>query len=279
MKYSRDLKPLIKFVEMVMESNVRFLDERKINLLGTYNEFIYDFEDLMNCLEPTGLSKEEEIRVYDSHLIYPMIFHVVYPNVYLIPVLVLVGALPHTFFSMRSIIEALAIGLYTDNYEEIRSLSLSEKIERLKNIRFSHLRDELPGIFCKVFIIDIAFELKELIYQLYQHLSSWIHPIAKVRGKDNSYVVGQLRYSLFKISENSLLASFGLNLPTEYYSETDELYLRYLKDILLSFQLAIKAMIAAWSYGKDFINYKCIIESFDKAYRKYERQSKALGCS
>jgi len=274
----RKYLPLIKYANDTMLANANFLVEKQIGILNSSIDLLHDLEGLGECILPSkDLSEKEQNRMYEKYLMYPMLLHIVYPNMYFLPVLILLGALPHTFYSIRTSLEAVTIALYADEKDDLKEMKWLEKLRQdsIKYASFGNIKSSLDKIFNKVIDGNSAKKWCKYLEDLYQQVSSWIHTVARIKlDKGDTIITGLLKATTLKIFEYNVPPSFGLTLPTKY-NEVDIENLYYLDEIIGHFRLAVAVMIYVWAYNKDVNNKKCVEEYFNKAYEKYiERYQK-----
>lgn len=124
------LKPWLNYSRDVMMKNLELLVKKYENVIEECYKLINDVTDVEARISPREvISKEKRMEIYSKYLMYPMIFHVVYPNLNFLPILILLGAVPQAYYTLRTALEALVIALYADDKEDLRDMFWYEKIE------------------------------------------------------------------------------------------------------------------------------------------------------
>jgi len=98
-----------------------------------------------------------------------MVVHVAYPHFNLLPILVLLGAIPQAFYTLRTMLEAFAIALYADTKEDLRNMPWYVKVEHksVRNASIFGIEDFLRKILAEVLDNEEGTEWTNYILDLY----------------------------------------------------------------------------------------------------------------
>jgi len=183
-RFVDDLKPWLSYSRDIITKNLEFLAKNYREIIDACYELINDVIDIESWILPKrDLPKEERMEIYSKYLTYPMVIHIAYPNINLLPILVLLGAVPQAFYTLRTVLEAFALGLYADSKEDLKNMEWWEKVEHesVRNASIFGIKDSLRKILAKTLGDEEGNKWLEYILDLYQETSAWIHPVARIR--------------------------------------------------------------------------------------------------
>ncbi|RLG91268.1 MAG: hypothetical protein DRO36_04585 [Candidatus Hecatellales archaeon] len=247
----------------VMKANMDFMFKKCKDVLDSCIQLLSDFICIQKWTFPIESKKDEML---DRYLMYPMMMHVVYPNLQFVIIAVLLGAIPQAIYSLRTALEAIGIALYVDNKDEFKSLDLHQKLERKKiiDVRLAGVKESLIKIAQEITSKEQAEEWVNYILDVYSQLSAWIHPIARAhrtRQREREvFPAGLLRAIILTAGKYGVPPSYGLLIPMEY-DEVDIEDLNYFKELVELTEISITLLVYIWSRDKD-ISDKIAIEKF-----------------
>lgn len=261
------LEPWINYSRDVMIKNLEFLTRNYRDVIDSCYDLLNDIIDIGMWIMPSKtLSEEKRMNMLTKYLMYPMLIHVVYPNLNFLPIAVLLGALPQAFYTIRTALEAFVVTLYADNKEELRDLPWFEKVghKSVRNVTVSGVKCSLYKILAKVFRDKESSEWVNYILDLYQAVSAWVHPVARIRiDKREELAAGIIRAVMITTAERGIPPVYGIVIPMEYTDEDLE-DLKHLNDIINFTRLATSLIAYAWSIDKDVADGEALRKHFEK---------------
>ena len=261
----RALEPWINYSRDVMTKNMEFLLKNYRCVIDSCYALLNDVIDIEAWIVP-GKSKNERMNMFAKYLMYPMLIHVVCPNLNLLHIMILLGAIPQAFYTLRTVLEALAIALYSDSKDELRDLAWYEKVEHksVRNATVRGVKDHLLKILTKVFGDRDGEERLGYILDLYQAISAWVHPVARIRfDKKEEITAGILEAIKRMMAKRGVPPSYGIDIPMEYTSEElDDL--KHLNEIVKHARLAVALIAYAWSIDKDVTDRGALKERLEE---------------
>ena len=261
------LKPWLSYTGDVMAKNLEFLARNYREVIDTCYELINDVIDIESWISPKrGLPEEKHMEIYSKYLMYPMVVHVAYPNLNLLPILVLLGAVPQAFYTLRTVLEAFAIGLYADSKEDLRDKPWYVKAEHksVRNASIFGIKDSLRKVLREVLSDEEGDGWINYILYLYQAISAWVHPIARIRlNREEELAAGILRAVMITTAERGVPPTYGLVLPMEY-GEEDLDDLKHLNSIIGDTRVALAVIAYTWSADKDFTDREALRNHFER---------------
>ena len=244
----------IKMTADVMRSNAGFLAEKGRGVLEACLELWNDVMELV-ALFP-GKKEGETDELLDKSLMFPALFGVVYPNVTYACAALLQGAVPQTYFCLRTALEAVAIAVYADEHEGLRDLDWYEKVEH-RSVRSATLlgvKDSLRKVLADRFGEETASSYLELLDTTYRSLSAWIHPVATIKlgtGEGREEIpAGLIKAITLTLARHGMPPSYGIMLPTDY-TEKDLESLDKLRNDIVATRLSILFLTLAWAADKN----------------------------
>lgn len=250
----------------VMLRNVDFLLHNYVDVVDACYDLINDVIDMAYWLRPSrSLPREERTVIVHKYLMYPMLDLVVFPNAYFIRIALPLGALPQAFYSLRTILEAVAIALYADSKEELKDLAHVQKIEHksVYHATVFGVKDSLKRVLVEVYGTRKAEEFIEIILSAYEYLSAYIHPVARVKLRTErgvkEHAAGLLRAIALTTTRRGIPPAYGLLIPLEYGPEDLE-DLRYLRACIDYVRLSLAIIARAWIRGKPVEDEKAVKE-------------------
>lgn len=269
------LKLVIDHAAEVARKNLEFLLRRCWSVIDVSYTLIDDVVIIVRSIALNkDLPEDKREEVYTKYMMYPMLLHVAYPNVIFLPTLLLLGALPHAFYTLRTVLEAFAIALYADTKEELRDLPWWEKAEHksVRNATLFGIKDFLEKALVNVFGDRDGREWLGYILDLYQAISAWVHPVARIRLEGEELAAGLLRAIIIATARRGTPPSYGAVMPMEY-TEKDIEDLKHLADIASHARLALAAIAYAWSVDKDFVDREALHQHLEKVVKEVDQQS------
>lgn len=277
MSNKESFERFLDYFKEIMNRNYDFLSEYCKNVDALCVELLDDVLFYMLCLEPKNKSKDVRDDMFSKYLMYPMLTSVIFPAAQSLYILVLQGAIPQVYYTLRSILEAAAVAIYADTSPYLKDKTWVEKIEdqSIRDFRFfrslkngkSPLRESLISAFG-----EKGEEYVNFLLETYEFLSAWLHPVAKIRAENKNKMI-ELTAGLFKTivsvwGQYLIPPSYGIGIPAEY-SRRDLEALRCLKNNINDTRLALAVMMYAWSLDKN-VNKDCIKEILDKRVKERE---------
>lgn len=267
----RALEPWISYSRDVMIKNMEFLLKSYRDVINSCYDLLNDVINIESWIMPSkNKSEGERMNMFTKYLMYPMLVHVVYPNLNFLYIAILLGAIPQAFYTLRTALEALVVALYADSKDELKGLEWFEKIEHksVRNATVSGIKDHLLKILTRVFGDKEGEEWLNYILDLYQAISAWVHPVARIRfDKKEEIVAGILRAIMITTAERGIPPVYGIVIPMEYNSE-DLDDLKHLNEIIKHTRLALTSIAYVWSIDKDITDKEALkkhLEELSKA--------------
>jgi len=134
-----------------------------------------------------------------------VLLHILVPFSGYVCTSILHGMIPAAYFSLRQIIEALTIVVYLDVCGKYKDLKYEEKFRKAQELRISTILNEFK---------DIDEELASRLKELYDLLSSYMHPFAK---KGLGGLVGLADQMISRLGGPPTF--LAVPLPSEYLGE------------------------------------------------------------
>ncbi len=262
-----NLRPWVGYVSDIMKQNLEFLVKNYKELLDESIRLLNDVIKMRLLIwPPEHLPQEVRSELLSRYLMYPMIIHVVYPQANFLPVAVLLGALPQAFYTLRTILEALVIALYADSKDDLTDKSWGEKIEHesVRRATVFAVKDSMQKYLIKALGKDEGEKWTKSIMSLYQAISAWVHPVARIKIDGKGYLsAGILKGAIVTLLEKGELPNYSLGIPAEYGDE-DLGDLKYLGEAIKDTRRILAIVAYVWADDKEFINRKAIIEFIEK---------------
>jgi len=261
------LKFWLDYSQDVMIKNMEFLLRNYRDVADSCNELINDLIDIWFWVIPSkGMDEGERKKMLERFLMYPMLLHVAFPNSYLLCPAILLGAISQAFYTLRTILEGIAIALYADSKDELKDLPWYKKVEHksVRNATVHCVKDHLLKVLERAFSIKEGEELLNHILDLYQAISAWVHPVAKIRfDKGKEIAAGILKAVMITMAQHGAPPAYGVLVPMEYGSE-DLDDLKCLNEAIEHTRLAVTVMVYAWSLDKELANREALKKYLDE---------------
>lgn len=271
---------LVEHPKIVMSKNLQFLAERYIDVLQSSIDIVDDILNIAVWTRPDSELPGEEQKItrpseiVSRYLMYPTFLHVVFPNALFLITQILLGAIPHAFYTLRTMLEAFAIALYADCKDELENLSVIEKVEHpsVRNATLFRIKDSLKNIFVERLGEEVAEMWVDYILDLYQGLSAWVHPVARIKFEKDEYAAGVLKAVIEAATWRETPPVYAFMIPGGYVEEDIE-DLRRLNDGIVHTRLAITLLVYVWSIDKPWVDLEAIEKRLEDLLRRRQQTS------
>ncbi len=257
----------VNYSKDVMIKNMEFLLNRYRNVIDSCYDLFNDVIDIESWIAPNkSMDESKRMGMVIKYLMYPMLIHVIYPNLNFLCIEIMLGAIPQAFYTLRTILEAFVIALYADTKEELKNLVSYEKVEHesVRNATVFGVKDHILKVLTKVFGDRECREWLKYILELYQAISAWVHPVARIKlDKEKEITAGVLRAIMITVAQRGVPPSYGLVIPMEY-DEEDLDNLKHLNEIIKHTRLAITMIAYTWSINKNVADREALRKRFEE---------------
>jgi len=263
------LRSWINYAKGTMEENMKFIIDKCKDVIDVKFGVANDVLDILSWISPQkDLPNEKRLEMFFKYLMYPMILHVAYPNINFLPVAILLGAVSYAFYSLRIALEALVVDLYANCNESLKDLPWRLKLERnsVVNATVFGVKDAIHNIFVSRVGSEEGDEWARFILGLYQQISAWIHPMAKIKEvstrrnekvSSEAIAVSILKTVALTFEKWNTPPAYELVIPMNY-DEKDLETLGALNIITKYTKATLSVIAYVWSFDKDVSNRDAI---------------------